>query len=222
MVKEVSGHELDELVSSGKTVVCDFWASWCGPCRMLGPVVEKLSEEFGERAQFVKVNVDDNGDLAASLGIFSIPDVFIFADGAVKRLLRGKSLKAERKKAAPFRMRKGGGFRFPLFCAVDEFQEPVDLFDLHRIHQVELVDDPLVLDGIAKILFEKLGERDMKIFAEVEEPLERRKAFPVFDLVDVLRALPECEAQLSARDIVRKPYRGIAFLDKSLIHITIL
>lgn len=84
MVKEVSGHELDELVSSGKTVVCDFWASWCGPCRMLGPVVEKLSEEFGERAQFVKVNVDDNGDLAASLGIFSIPDVFIFADGAVK------------------------------------------------------------------------------------------------------------------------------------------
>ncbi len=84
MVKEVSGHELDELVSSGKTVVCDFWASWCGPCRMLGPVVEKLSEEFGERAQFVKVNVDDNGDLAASLGIFSIPDIFIFADGAVK------------------------------------------------------------------------------------------------------------------------------------------
>ena len=80
MVKEVSGHELDELVSSGKTVVCDFWASWCGPCRMLGPVVEKLSEEFGERAQFVKVNVDDNGDLAASLGIFSIPDIFIFAD----------------------------------------------------------------------------------------------------------------------------------------------
>lgn len=84
MVKEVSGKELDELVEKGGKVVCDFWASWCGPCRMLGPVVEKLSGEFGERATFVKVNVDENGDLAASLGIFSIPDVYVFADGAVK------------------------------------------------------------------------------------------------------------------------------------------
>ena len=84
MVREISGRELDELVSAGKTVVCDFWAAWCGPCRMLGPVVEKLSEEFSDRAEFVKVNVDENGDLAASLGIFSIPDVYIFADGGVK------------------------------------------------------------------------------------------------------------------------------------------
>ncbi len=84
MVKELTGRELDALVSDGKTVVCDFWASWCGPCRMLGPVIEKLSEEFGEKAEFVKVDVDQNGDLAASLGIFSIPDVYIFADGQVK------------------------------------------------------------------------------------------------------------------------------------------
>ncbi len=84
MIRELSGRELDELVSSGATVVCDFWASWCMPCRMLGQVMEPLSEEFAERAQFVKVNVDENGDLAASLGIFSIPDVYIFADGQVK------------------------------------------------------------------------------------------------------------------------------------------
>ena len=51
---------------------------------MLAPVMEKLSEEFGEKAEFVKVDVDENGDLAASLGIFSIPDVYIFADGGVK------------------------------------------------------------------------------------------------------------------------------------------
>ena len=84
MVKEINGHELEELVESGKTVVCDFWASWCGPCRMLGPVIETLSEEFAEKATFVKVNVDENGDLAASLNIFSIPDVYIFANGEVK------------------------------------------------------------------------------------------------------------------------------------------
>lgn len=85
MVKEVSGQELDKLVTEEKkTIICDFWASWCGPCRMLGPVMERMSEEFKDRAEFVKVNVDDNGDLAASLGVFSIPDVFLFEDGEVK------------------------------------------------------------------------------------------------------------------------------------------
>ena len=84
MIKEVSGRELDALVEEGKTVVCDFFATWCMPCRMLGQVMEPLSEEFKDKATFVKVNVDENGDLAASLGIFSIPDVYIFADGKVK------------------------------------------------------------------------------------------------------------------------------------------
>ena len=83
MVREVSGQELDRLVSEKKTLICDFWASWCGPCRMLGPVMEQMSEEFKDRAEFVKVNVDENGDLAASLGIFSIPDVYLFEDGEV-------------------------------------------------------------------------------------------------------------------------------------------
>ena len=84
MIKEVSGKELDALVEEGKTVVCDFFATWCMPCRMLGQVMEPLAEEFKEKATFVKVNIDENGDLAASLGIFSIPDVYIFADGKVK------------------------------------------------------------------------------------------------------------------------------------------
>ena len=84
MIKEMSGKELDELVEKGGAVVCDFFATWCMPCRMLGQVMEPLAEEFKDRATFVKVNVDENGDLAASLGIFSIPDVYIFADGKVK------------------------------------------------------------------------------------------------------------------------------------------
>ena len=84
MIKEISGRELDALVEEGKTVVCDFFATWCMPCRMLGQVMETLAEEFKDRATFVKVNVDENGDLAASLGIFSIPDVYIFEGGKVK------------------------------------------------------------------------------------------------------------------------------------------
>lgn len=84
MIKEMTGQELDALVETGKTVVCDFFAAWCAPCRMLSPIMEKLSEEFGGRAEFAKVDVDANGDLAASLGIFSIPDVYVFADGQVK------------------------------------------------------------------------------------------------------------------------------------------
>lgn len=83
MIKELTGRELDELVSSGKPVVCDFFATWCGPCRMLSPILEKLSEQF-EGVIFAKVDVDANGDLAASLGIFSIPDVYVFSDGEVK------------------------------------------------------------------------------------------------------------------------------------------
>ena len=83
-VKEVTGEELDELIVSGKTVVCDFWASWCGPCRMLAPVIDTLAEEFKDKAAFVKLNIDDETETALKLGIMSIPDVYVFADGKVR------------------------------------------------------------------------------------------------------------------------------------------
>ena len=82
MVKHVSGKELEELLaSSDKTVFCDFWAAWCGPCRMLAPVYEELSEKYAEKAVFVKMDIDENEQAAAKHGIMSIPNVIAFKSG---------------------------------------------------------------------------------------------------------------------------------------------
>ncbi len=80
MVKEVNTAEFDELINGEKPVVCDFFATWCGPCKMLAPVMEKVSEKFSD-AQFVKVDTDKNFDLAARYGIMSIPLVAVFRKG---------------------------------------------------------------------------------------------------------------------------------------------
>ena len=64
-------------------VFVDFWAEWCGPCRMVSPVVEELSQEYEDKVDFVKINVDDNGDLAQKFNVFSIPTLAIFKDGQV-------------------------------------------------------------------------------------------------------------------------------------------
>lgn len=69
-----------EVLQSDKPVLVDFWASWCGPCRMLGPVLEKLGEEHPE-IKICKVNTDDERELAISFGIDSIPCVISFKDG---------------------------------------------------------------------------------------------------------------------------------------------
>ena len=82
MVKHVNSKELEEIISaSGKTVFCDFWASWCGPCRMLAPVFEELSEKYEGQAEFVKVDVDENEEAAVKYRITSIPNVTAFKEG---------------------------------------------------------------------------------------------------------------------------------------------
>lgn len=83
-VKEVDKEEFEALVASGKTVVCDFWAAWCGPCRMLAPVLDKVAAQLKGRAEFVKVNIDENGELAEKYSVMSIPYVAVFQNGALK------------------------------------------------------------------------------------------------------------------------------------------
>ncbi len=70
-----------EVLKSGIPVVVDFWASWCGPCQMMGPVVEELSEELDGKVKFCKVNVDENPDLAQNYDVMSIPNFKLFNKG---------------------------------------------------------------------------------------------------------------------------------------------
>lgn len=81
---EVTGTTFDtEVLKADRPVVVDFWAPWCGPCRMVGPEIDKLSERLGDEVKFVKVNVDENGELAMRYGVMSIPTIMKFESGQV-------------------------------------------------------------------------------------------------------------------------------------------
>ena len=72
-----------QVVDSPNPVFVDFWAEWCGPCRMVGPVVEELANDYQGKVKFVKVNVDEANDLAAKYNVFSIPTLIILNKGAI-------------------------------------------------------------------------------------------------------------------------------------------
>ena len=84
-MKEVNGKEQwqNDVMNSDKPVFVDFWAEWCGPCRMVSPTVEEVSKEYEGKVNFVKVDVDQNNELASKYNVFSIPTLAIFRDGKV-------------------------------------------------------------------------------------------------------------------------------------------
>jgi len=82
-----------------KIVLMDFYADWCGPCRMQGPIFEDLEKEFGEKAEFRKVNVDKEGDLAAEKGIFVVPTLILEKDGVELKKWIGVTSKEELSRA---------------------------------------------------------------------------------------------------------------------------
>ncbi|HZK34420.1 MAG TPA: thioredoxin [Bacillota bacterium] len=72
-----------EVLESSSPVLVDFWAAWCGPCKMIAPILDQLAEEYDGRVKIAKLNVDDNGELAAQYKVMSIPALLVFKDGEV-------------------------------------------------------------------------------------------------------------------------------------------
>lgn len=100
MAIELTDANFEELaINSDKPVVVDFWAEWCGPCKMISPLIDQLADAVGETANVGKVEVDTNQSLAAKYGVRSIPCLLFFKDGEVKETITGANVTLDQLKA---------------------------------------------------------------------------------------------------------------------------
>ncbi len=80
---EITDSNFNDVISKNKTVLVDFWAEWCGPCRMIGPVIEELANEYEGKAIIGKLDVDSNQESSVKYGVRSIPTILTFKDGEI-------------------------------------------------------------------------------------------------------------------------------------------
>ena len=84
-----------EVLQSDVPVLVDYWAEWCGPCKMIGPILEELAVEYGDRVKIAKINIDDNAQTPPKFGIRSIPTLMVFKNGAVEGTKVGAASKSD-------------------------------------------------------------------------------------------------------------------------------
>lgn len=99
MAQAINSQNFEALLASGQPVVVDFWATWCGPCQMVGPLIEELAQEYEGRVVVGKCDVDQDSDLPAQFNVRNIPTILFFKDGQLAKKLVGAQSKEVLKTA---------------------------------------------------------------------------------------------------------------------------